>query len=973
MASSSKTTPDKPKTRSEDKDFDANKHFPPSKQFQPPAKLPTMQSVIRMIRYHLEEVGIGKVTVNMAVREVAKQIYAKYYHDTVFCVSLSTIQRRVEALRKQFSEGRKRYGQKGKENSKAVKEYKDLFDRKSELFDVYLKDPVQRQNLQKEWGVSMTEMEYKYYEDQKTETERRMFCSKGVDPVWYHSTMRAQRLRERQEEYRRERDQQFQYKTLDNISDILIQSGEIPSSTNSDEEQDDSAQRGEMIAETGTHDIDKVKQEGVDSDVTMEPKGKKRKLFKDVAEPEPEADTADLLPEEFQHIRVSERKVRDEFYKTVANLSGKGLSISESSSAVIEVGNTMFGRRWRNPGECDEVFDIDTVPTNRNIRTAMQQIETQSLSLVVDKIQEEKQKGKMITHASDSTTKKGVGQFVVQGLHVGQDNPFPLPILPIHGETTQDIAMQVDMGFEILASVRGVSAADVYKLVDTHMTDSTEHNKGFSKLLAEMYDLETPAGQLFCGTHTTLGFSSVMNKVMRLVEADMKTEQVLKGFMVDLDVDSKNSSLAGQSLDMCLKLVAPEYAHKPWNRYKQFLLFLEQRHVSSVLFAYKDSRFGCLSRAAAVLIYNYDHLAEFMSQNPNINNRLACLVREVMDLPYLKVVLVVFACFGVHLVEPFYARTIEKGATHTQLREFYKGLHTGMGQPISDDFARFIKPEYPGVTDELFTGVKKNYNEEVLSSVTDIAEEHIDEVRKLANLMLPHLQTVLARQRRDYGIDDEAFLMDYPVSEQASNIDETPVHNIGMERQCGKVDYRLKKLRTLNAVSRSIILQKSQELRAGQIPSFRGFKAAAQAKREVELKWSKDTREKFEKGSEQKQEMAQRNERKRLNMLDKLKHSGGPFTDSGEVEKFLEDPDVDDKTKQQRMKLEVQFARESTTLLPKVDPLFRIMRTLPNGKRRTKTAQEFGEALMSYLGRRSDRSTLEYDKFQQTLDKLASS
>ncbi|KAK0140176.1 hypothetical protein N1851_022930 [Merluccius polli] len=36
----------------------------------------------------------------------------------------------------------------------------------------------------------MSEMELKYYEDQKT--ERRMFCSKGVDPVWYHSMMRTQ-------------------------------------------------------------------------------------------------------------------------------------------------------------------------------------------------------------------------------------------------------------------------------------------------------------------------------------------------------------------------------------------------------------------------------------------------------------------------------------------------------------------------------------------------------------------------------------------------------------------------------------------------------------------------------------------------------------------------------------------------------------------------------------------------------------
>lgn len=148
----------------------------------------------------------------------------------------------------------------------------------------------------------------------------------------------------------------------------------------------------------------------------------------------------------------------------------------------------MFGRSWKHAEERDKIVDIDTVSTNRAIRLALQQIEAQSLNLVVEKVEEEKQKSMMITHASDSTTKKVVGQFIVQGLHVGQDNPFPLPILPIQGETTQDIAMQVDMGFEILALVRGGSVEDVYKLVDAHMTDSTEHNKGFSMLLAEMYN-----------------------------------------------------------------------------------------------------------------------------------------------------------------------------------------------------------------------------------------------------------------------------------------------------------------------------------------------------------------------------------------------------------------------------------------------------------------------------------------------------
>ena len=99
-----------------------------------------------------------------------------------------------------------------------------------------------------------------------------------------------------------------------------------------------------------------------------------------------------------------------------------------------------------------------------------------------------------------------------------------------------------------------------------------------------------------------------------------------------------------------------------------------------------------------------------------------------------------------------------------------------------------------------------------------------EDVIKLTNLMLPHLQKVLARQRRDYGIDEESFPREYPVEEQATNIDDTPVHNIGMERQCSKVDYRLQKLGTLPVVSRSIILQRCQQLRYCQNPSFRGYR-----------------------------------------------------------------------------------------------------------------------------------------------------
>ena len=42
-----------------------------------------------------------------------------------------------------------------------------------------------------------------------------------------------------------------------------------------------------------------------------------------------------------------------------------------------------------------------------------------------------------------------------------------------------------------------------------------------------------------------------------------------------------------------------------------------------------------------------------------------------MELPYFKAVLVVFASFGVHLVE---------------MKEFYVGVHAGLGTPIFEEF-----------------------------------------------------------------------------------------------------------------------------------------------------------------------------------------------------------------------------------------------------------------------------------------------
>ena len=193
--------------------------------------------------------------------------------------------------------------------------------------------------------------------------------------------------------------------------------------------------------------------------------------------------------------------MRPEFYQTCAALTGLGLLISEASAAVVVVGNKMFVRAWKHTDEDESTFDCDTVPTARNIRMALQLQEVEGMARTVELVQQGKGDGRAITHASDSTTNRGAGQFIVQALHVGQSRQIDLPILPIYGETAEDIAIQADMGMEILAASKGMSSKEIYSLVDVHMADSTAHNKEIASCLADLCDLDTQAGQIFCNTH----------------------------------------------------------------------------------------------------------------------------------------------------------------------------------------------------------------------------------------------------------------------------------------------------------------------------------------------------------------------------------------------------------------------------------------------------------------------------------------
>ena len=78
-----------------------------------------------------------------------------------------------------------------------------------------------------------------------------------------------------------------------------------------------------------------------------------------------------------------------------------------------------------------------------------------------------------------------------------------------------------------------------------------------------------------------------------------------------------------------------------------------------------------------------------------------------------------------------------KGTTHSEIKVFYKELHSSMGivrmEEVEDNNG-CIKPHLRGVCEKSFIGVKKSY----------WASQYQKEVITLTNIMMPEMLTVLA-------------------------------------------------------------------------------------------------------------------------------------------------------------------------------------------------------------------------------------
>ena len=126
--------------------------------------------------------------------------------------------------------------------------------------------------------------------------------------------------------------------------------------------------------------------------------------------------------------------------------------------------------------------------------------------------------------------------------------------------------------------------------------------------------------------------------------------------------------------------------------------------------------------------------------------------------------------------------------------------------------------------------------------------------------------------------------------------------------------------------------------------------------------WEKKQSELKKQGMEDKEISNIAEDKRRISDLATLTGMGGPFTKSDQVQRFLEDPSLDDSLKNKRMYLEVRYAKLSSLSFPKSSDVFRLKK-----KGKNLSSAEYATNLNTYLGKVTCNVNMGFEDFQEAL------
>ncbi|KAI8509055.1 hypothetical protein Bbelb_129030 [Branchiostoma belcheri] len=891
----------------------------------------------------------GKVqrTRSQASKILASALRDHWLFCNIYTIGEPYIASRIEALYTRFLTNINRPQSKRSEKWKSdMNEYNASNEK---LFDIFCENKLARQSQETRFGVKMGEEEWQFLHSMRN--DRKGYCEEQVDRKW-ERTMERKNAREKALEAMQKKEEER--KRTDR-----------PLVGSSYEEA-----LGEATTETTAVDSISVEDNADDTytPATEELQSKRRKIVHLATDAEDKESNREAMPQCYQHLRVSARKVKPEFYRCVDKLiSVYHCSHNQAVAGIVETANILFGRKWKYHTDDEDVIDLDTVPHESQIRQAGKAILALALAEIVELMMASSDV--VITYHDDGSKKKGCGSFSVQGITIdGKYRAFPT--LPISSETRENLTQLRVTVLNILSVVSNgkYTAKDIQEKVTFKLTDGVSHNFGIEEMVALELGTDHIPDHLLCHTHPVLMFNRELINLFSSIEQGIGSEKIFSKFLVT--ATNQHNSITEQYIHCITNLFSPDFNHKAWNQSAQFSIHMSPKKNLAV--GFRKERFNRFVYLCAVILYLDPYIWSFLAKYEHVTNSLACIVRAFESVEFLKVHLAVGALFGVHLVEPFLAITTSTAIDYSKLtlhmKELYLDLTTTDPRALLDT----SKPAFGFITQESFQKCK--YSEEILSAVANVVREHSDRIVKVVSLALPKLAEGFHRQRADvfgFGNFDENSELLVSKKDQAK-LQHAPINNIAAERHVGSVQHELsvRGACQLAAASSSIVKAKSIDLielkPADEMDRFRSL-----VRQDGELvalwkNWRESQKKLEEKGLSVKEAQNEDLDRKRNADLDKLKSMGGPFTKPEEVDKFVQSPAISEGAKVDRLYLEVRYSKATSLSLPKTSPLFKLKENYKN-----LTMARYASNFKTYLSKISCRADVSWEDFDAVVSDLS--
>ena len=624
----------------------------------------------------------------------------------------------------------------------------------------------------------------------------------------------------------------------------------------------------------------------------------------------------------------------------------------------------MFGLSWRLHDQGEDIT-LDTAPHKKRNIAVSRALEAQTLSRLVDQIMENGSAS--VTLHDDGSCTQGAGGYSVAGITVG-GSYFPLPTLSINSETRSNLAELKLTLLSLLSVCSDVPREQIWEKVSFTMTDSTLHNFHVEELVSEALQTDHKTDHLLYQTHPSLMFSRTMTDLFTTLDTTLGPEKVFAGFQVSMA--EIHSLVLENWLEVSLRLVSPDFDHKPWNYSGAFSLFIApQKNLAKRL---QKERFNAFPFSCGLALHLDSPICAFLAKYSNITNTLACIVRSFEELEYLRILATVGAIIGIHLVEPFLSLTTSTTVDYSKLQSSFPVLYQNLVETKPELLLDITKPALSFTSQERFESVR--YPQEIFLSIQSAIETYRGPIVTVLKLLLPRLAAGWERQRGlMFGFGSNAQEGDVGGGTLAKidqeKLKTAPINNLDPQRSVGSINHELKVrgAKQLKAASRAHVKRKGLSLLEGEALDKKYLKLTKTGGDlpNIVEQWEVKQEELEKAGLEAKEVTNIAADRQRNSDLHKLTEANGPFTKSAQVKNYLEKSRDDEKTKNKRLYMEVRHAKSSSLAYPKSSELFRLKKGFKNLH-----TEVYARNLCAFLDKISFKAEMTLTDFQEALESL---